>query len=185
MSASAKESRCGFAVIKLLIRGKSHFLMRRNLAWKDVNFVGGHENARDKKNLKRAAHRELMEEVPSLRAFDAVELEPLAENVAHGPVFSASARRQVNYTISFFLVRFTSDPQDVLEAVGPRSMNVLVSEEQLFESPGLKRSMLVDVLDKVYPGGLRAVPYSWQDDLQDKVRNIGSFSLDQTGLALH
>jgi hypothetical protein len=47
MNDKTRKSRLGFAVIKLLIDGDSYFVMRKNLTWRDVSFVGGGSGAED------------------------------------------------------------------------------------------------------------------------------------------
>jgi NUDIX domain len=179
-----KQSRLGFVVVKLILDGENYFLMRKNLTWKDVSFIGGHEQPRDGGSLMRAARRELLEEVPGLRSFKSMDLMSLMENVAHGPIYSESAACYVEYTMSFFLLRFRSDPKSILEALGARSLNVLIRESDLYTEGKYKIAGLFTRLNDVLPGGVRAIPYSWDEDLGASVRSSGNSTLNQRDLAL-
>jgi hypothetical protein len=178
-----KLSRVGFTVIKLQINGDDFFLMRKNLKWNDVSFIGGHEMPRDSGNLLRAARRELLEEVPALRSFGAVELVPLTDAVSHGPRFSPSANAHVRYIIQFFLVRFGSDPSDVVTSLGPRTPNLLLRQEELLTKRPFQVASLVDLLHQVVRGGLPAIPYSWESNLD--LAGKGTSALDQRELSWH
>jgi hypothetical protein len=72
----------------------------------------------------------------------------------------------------------------MLKSLGGRSLNVLVREKDLLAHDKYKVSALVYQLDSVFPDGLKAIPYSWEDDLGESVRNGGSSLLDQQELAL-
>lgn len=180
---SVKASECGFVVIKLRLDDESHYLMRKNLKWQDISFIGGHVNARDSGSLIRAARRELLEEVPSLRGVP-VTLVPLIEELAHGPVYSISAREDVDYRLAFSLVRFEESPLSALDQPGPRTLNVLVSERELLEPRKYKVSSLVPLLHQALQGGLASVPYSWEPDLGGRIRGFGGTALDQQELSL-
>jgi len=116
-----KLSRCAFVVIKLQFEGESYYLMRQDLDWKDVTFIGGHVSKKDNGYIIRGARRELLEEVPALRTFKYFELRSLTDNIPHGPVYSPSAGCQVKYNLRFFLLKFTASPKPVLESIGIRS----------------------------------------------------------------
>lgn len=183
MTEPTKLSRLGFAVIKLQIDGDDFFLMRKNLKWKDVSFIGGHEMPKDSGNLLRAARRELLEEVPALRSFGSIELVPLTDSVSHGPRFSPSANAHVRYVIQFFLVRFGADPSDVVRGLGPRTPNLLLRQEELLTKRPFQVAGLVDLLHQVTHGGLPAIPYSWESNLD--LAGKGSSPLDQRELLWH
>ena len=178
-----KQSHCGFVVIKLRLKGESYYLMRMNLKWRDVSFIGGHEIPKDQGSLMRAARRELVEEVPSFRGHLPITLSPLVEHVAHGPVYSRSAEQSVEYEFSFFLARFGVDPRKALEQVGPRSLNVLVSEKELLDPQKYDVAGLIDLLHKQVSGGLGAIPLSWHEDLGESIVGIGSTVLPQRELS--
>jgi hypothetical protein len=165
-----KKSRCGFVVIKLRIDAQDYLLMRRDPDWKDVNFVGGHERVRDGGNLERAARRELTEEVPSLRALTTFGLEPLTDELTYGPVYSHSAKCEVEYLLKFFLLRFQANPARVLHAFGPRTHNVLIRQDDVIVGGKYRVAGLVNVLQRAFPNGLRAIPYSWLADLGPDLR---------------
>ena len=164
MNNKFKKSRCGFVVIKLRIVSEDHFLMRWDPDWKDVNFIGGHESERDRRNLERAARRELLEEVPILRKFNSFELAPLTDEIIHGPVFSRSANKQVKYSMQFFVLKFTHNPKLLFERLGTRSRNILISESILLFKHGYRITGLVGVLNSTLQGGIKSIPYSWPDE---------------------
>lgn len=86
------ESKIGFAVVKLDFGGVPFFLMRKNEKWKDVNFIGGHENPRDQGSLLRAAQREFWEEVPSSRNVETKLEELTDQNSARPDVFQVRSK---------------------------------------------------------------------------------------------
>lgn len=178
-----KRSRCAFVVIKLLLGGGDHLLMRKDQAWKDISFIGGHESRRDRGKLRTAARRELLEEVPALRSFERIELEELTEEITYGPVYSRSARHRVKYDLQFFLLRFGETPKHVIGSLGPRTPNVLISQEEVLVPRRYKIAELAKVLARQIPGGLRAIPYSWSEDLGSLPSYLGS-SHDQLELPL-
>jgi len=185
MTKSLKGSRCAFVVIKFRIEGEDHLLMRRDPDWKDINFIGGHERPQDGRSLGRAARRELLEEVPALRTFNSFELVPLTEEISHGPIFSRSAGCQVKYVLRFFMLRFIDNPKPLFEALGPRTLNILVNESDLLIRHRSGISGLVNVLDSTLRGGLRAIPYSWPEDLGTALRGSKFSRRDQPSLPLH
>jgi hypothetical protein len=160
-----KKSRCGFAVVKLRIDRDDYFLMRSDPYWKDLNFIGGHERARDRGSLKNVARRESREEVRALRELKSAGLEALTEELIYGPVYSPSAKGDVEYAVRFFLLRFEESPEALVKALGPRTPNVLVRQEDLLSGKRHRISRLADLLDRSVPGGIRAVPYSWPKGL--------------------
>lgn len=184
MSEHPKHSRLGFVVIKLRLDGETYFLLRKDDAWQDLSLIGGHEQPRDGNSLKRAARRELLEEVPAFRAFKDVELLPLTENLSYGPVYSKSAQRDVQYTMSFFLLRFLNDPNVVLESLGPRSSNLLVRENDLLADQRVRTSEPLKRLNDAHKGGLHAIPYSWSEDLGNGIRNSANSALRQREFVL-
>ncbi len=165
MNQPVKKSRCAFVVIKLRIDGKIYFLMRQDARWKDLNFIGGHERARDAANLRRAARRELLEEVPSLRSARSFELAPLTSQFVHGPVYSRSAGCEVEYELQFFLAKFGTAPERLLESLGRRSANELVCQDELLRPSSYRVSKLVQVLSDKLREGLQAIPFSWPEDV--------------------
>ncbi|HXQ69537.1 MAG TPA: NUDIX hydrolase [Pyrinomonadaceae bacterium] len=159
-------SQVGLAVIKVRIDGRPFYLMRKNPSWGDVSFVGGHLNERDDGILKRAAYRELLEEVPSLRKARGLKLNALTPQLHHGPVYSPSAKSVKVYDFQFFLVLFTHNPERALHAISERSLNLLVGERELLEPNHCKVAALVGILDSEYAGGLQAIPYSWPAEVK-------------------
>lgn len=165
MNQRIKKSRCGFVVIKLRVGGKVCFLMRQDARWNDLNFIGGHEEARDGASLKKAARRELLEEVPYLRSARSFELAPLTTRFMHGPVYSRSAECDVEYELQFFCVKFETTPEHMLESLGPRSANKLVCQDDLLLPSSYRASKLVQVLCDKLSAGLQAIPFSWAEDV--------------------
>ena len=165
MNQRIKKSRCGFVVIKLRVCGKVCFLMRQNARWNDLNFIGGHEKACDGASLRKAARRELLEEVPYLRSNRSFELAPLTTQFVHGPVYSRSAGCDVEYELQFFCVEFETSPEHLLESLGPRSANKLVCQDDLLLPRSYRTSKLVQVLSDKLSDGLQAIPFSWPEDV--------------------
>ena len=184
MMKHIKKSRCGFVVIKFNIDAEDYFVMRQNPNWKDMNFVGGHEIPRDGGSLERAARRELIEEVPALRAFKCFELAPLTNDISYGPIFSRSAGCQAEYLLQFFLLRFSDTPKPLFEALRTRTLNTLVSQRDLLAQRKYRISGLVNVLNDTLPGGLRSIPYSWPEDVGGTLRDAGLLWQHQQELAL-
>ena len=173
-----KESKVAFAIVKLKVKGVPHFLMRMNRSWGDISFVGGHINDRDVGSPKRAAYRELLEEVPTLRRTRNIDLEPLTSQVTHGPVFSRSALTTVRYELYFFQVTFRNTPEPAISSLTQRSLNILVSQRDLINPTKFKVASLVELLNREYQGGLSSIPYSWPGNL-----NLSSVSGKHATLA--
>lgn len=169
MNKKAKESRCAFVIIKLKISGEDWLIMRRNPSWKDINFIGGHENDRDNRNRQRTAKRELLEEIPVLKGFRSHKLEKLTGEIAYGPILSRSASCEVKYDLQFFLLRFSRAPKPVLESLHGRTLNIMLRENDLLVQRKYKISALVRLLDRTLPGGLKSIPYSWSADLREVI----------------
>lgn len=165
MERPYKRSRCAFVVIKLRMSGADYFLMRRDPDWKDLNFLGGHQQGSE--GLQATARRELLEELPALRTFKSFDLAPLTDEIQYGPVFSRSAHCQVEYTLQFYLMTFHDAPTPVLDALGGRTPNILAREKELVTGGTHRISELAKVLDKRLPGGLRSIPSSWSKDLEE------------------
>jgi hypothetical protein len=165
MGKPAKISRVGFVVAKLLANGQPHFLMRKNRKWHDISFVGGHESRRDAHKLARAAYRELLEEVPSLRRKADFELEPLTDEFCYGPIHSRSAENFVGYELQFFFLRFLTSPKGLIGSLTPRSSNILLPQTELLAPQRYEISGLVPLLERTFPGGLNAIPLSWAEDI--------------------
>lgn len=162
---SFRRSRLALVVVKLKIADDACYLMRKDPSWHDITFIGGHANERDAGVLQRAAHRELLEEVPPLRTRRNFALRELTAELQHGPVYSLSANTNVVYDLQFFHLMFQDTPEEVVTALGRRSRNVLVAERDLLSPNRYKVAALVQVLNTSYDGGLPSVPYSWSDDL--------------------
>ena len=167
MDKELKQSDCAFVVIKLKIEGEDWFLMRKNVDWNDVNFVGGHTNAVDGSNFKRTARRELLEEIPPLRNFRSLHIEELTNLIEYGHVHSKSAGKLKKYNLKFFLLIFDESPLSILESLHGRTKNVMVPQRELFSSSGPRISDLVSFLDSELPTGLSGISYSWKGDLED------------------
>lgn len=178
-----KFARCAFVVIKLQFEGDSYYLMRQDLDWKDVTFIGGHLNKKDNGYITRGAKRELIEELPALRNFKGFELTTLTDDVPYGPVYSHSAKCQVKYNFRFFRLKFTASPKPVIESVRPRSLNIFVRERDLLETRRFKVANLVFLLDRCIAGGLQSIPLSWSMDLA-KISNFPFPSKGQFELVL-
>jgi hypothetical protein len=160
MKADLRISRGGFVVIKLLVNGTVCLLVRKNLKWRDLNLIGGHEKDRDQGRLIRAAQRELWEEVPSIRDMSDINLEPLTKEVRYGPVLSRSAGLETNYEVQFFLLRIGGNPTDLLDNLGARTLNVLVPQEEILRNDNGRVSGLISFLDRTVPGGIPGIALS-------------------------
>ena len=160
-----KRSQVALVVVKVKVRGRPYFLMRKNKAWGDVTFIGGHVDERDGGRFKRAAHRELLEEVPPLRTERRFELKQLTEQINHGPVQSPSAGATRVYDLQFFLGDFRDTPDKSIASLGSRSLNILVAQSELLQPNRFKVATLVEILNQHYTNGLPAIPYSWSSNL--------------------
>jgi hypothetical protein len=160
MQTDLRISRGGFIVIKLLVSGTVCLLLRKNLKWKDVNLIGGHEKDRDRGSLMRAAQRELWEEVPSSRDMPDLYLEPLTPEVQYGPVLSRSVGRETKYEVQFFLLKIGANPSDLLNRLGARTLNVLVPQEDILRNTSGRVSGLISFLNQIVPGGIEGITMS-------------------------
>jgi 8-oxo-dGTP pyrophosphatase MutT (NUDIX family) len=176
-------SRCAYAVIKLCIGGQEYFLMRRDPSWGDVTFVGGHIEQRDSGSLKRTVQREMLEEVPPLRSLKRIQIQPLTDELKHGPLFSPSAGRRTLYHVQFFLILFDESPEHVLATLTARSLNVLLKQCDLIDANIYRVATLVELLDKKYPQGLQGIPFSWPQNIDDGLLN--NATLAQQDLAFN
>jgi hypothetical protein len=160
-----KKSTVGFAVVKLAVAGTPYFLMRLNPKWKDINFIGGHAKERDARSLEMTARREFWEEVPSIRHYDVFRLEPLTPIMQYGPIKSLSRGFEVEYELQFFLVKIDQSPETMVEMLGSRTKNVWIAQHELLYPRRFRISGLVEFLNRAFPGGLEAIPYSSPTDL--------------------
>jgi hypothetical protein len=160
MKTDLRISRGGFVVIKLLVNGTICLLVRKNLKWKDLNLIGGHEKKRDQGKLIRAAERELWEEVPSIRDIPNLSLEPLTDEVQYGPVLSRSVGQETNYEVQFFLLRIGGNPKNLLDNLGTRTMNVLVPQEEILRNDSARVSGLILFLNRIVSGGITGIALS-------------------------
>ena len=183
MSGSVRTSRGGFVVIKLLIDDEVCLLLRKNPKWKDVNLIGGHEKDRDQGNLERTALRELWEEVPSIRSMSNYSLEPLADEVEYGPVFSRSVGLETLYRIQYFLLRIVGDPMFLLDNLGARTRNILVSQVDILQNTSSRVSGLIVFLDQVLPNGIHGIPLSSSVNIRSSGR-WSKRSVDQIEFSL-
>ncbi|SRR6266498_1933034 len=167
MTRVTKHSRVGFAVIKVRSGNTAYFLMRLNPRWKDINFIGGHQEERDRGNLQKTTRRELWEEVPSIRNYGKLELEALTPETRYGPILSRSRGGEVVYQLQFFLLKLSKDPVRLVEALGSRTRNIWVKQEDLIDQRRFRISGLVKLLNNIFPGGLAAIPYTSTADLND------------------
>jgi len=165
MMDAVRRSRLGFVVIKFRVGGIVYYLMRVNPKWKDINFIGGHEKPRDGGDLEKTARRELWEEVPSVRSYPNIELEPITGLVSYGPIYSRSKGDQVEYEAQFFLVKIINSPNSLVELLSDRSKNIWISENELIRAEKYRMSGLVEVLNSAKSGGLEDIPYSSGTDL--------------------
>jgi len=166
MKPEVRKSRVGFAVIKLMASGIPYYLMRVNPKWKDINFIGGHEKLRDGADLRKTARRELWEEVPSIRNYANLDLEPLTTELRYGPIYSRSKGDQVEYDVKFFLLRMEGSPASLIELLSLRTKNIWVSQQELLRPNKYRLSGLVAFLNGAVHGGLDEIPYSSPVDMR-------------------
>lgn len=177
MTDLRRKSQTAFVVIKLCISATPYYLMRFNRKWGDVNFIGGHLKDRDAGNYETAARRELWEEVPSIRSYTPLVLDPITKLVRYGPIYSRSKGGNVEYDIQFFLLRLQHSPHILIDELSDRTMNVWVPQNDLLKQNRFRLSGLVRFLDEIFPGGLSRVPYSFDEeviitkDLQEDLRS--------------
>ena len=163
---NCRETRCAFVVIKLKIYAKDYLFLRRDKDWNDLNLIGGHQEEKDNGRFNRTARREMFEELSALRGNADVELRPITESICYGPVWSQSAKRESQYKIMFFLARLDTDPRILEKTLSSKSMNFLVDFESLKGAIERKDvSSFLGLLESIVPGGLEAIPYSWDRDL--------------------
>ncbi len=179
---SIRKSRVGLVVIKLRIEHDPWYLMRYNEKWRDVSFIGGHQKDRDHENLERTAKRELWEEVPAIRAGLISTLIPLVGPLNYGPVHSRSRGDLAEYEVAFFLLKIESNPSQMLERLGSRTKNLLVSESELLGAARFPISGYVALLRDSLDDGLRSIAFSNDADLAN--RPIGRSAIDQYEFSL-
>jgi hypothetical protein len=177
-----KLSRIAFVVLKFKFSDDYFYLLRRNEKWHDLNFIGGHENERDRGSLRRAADRELKEEVPSSRNVQ-YSLSELTSILEVGPYFSRSAQKNVLYNVQFFLVGYLGDPTQMLASMSRRSKNRLVAQAELIKSsPAISRFALL--LNSEFTGGIIDIPLSWRINLGPVSQYGGLLNSEQLDLNL-
>jgi len=184
MSESPK--RCAFVVIKLLAYGESFILLKHDRDWGDYNFPGGHERESDGGSLDRTAKRELLEEISQLRDVrSTIDLNPLTGELSFGPVYSRSTGKVSRYCMQFYVLTFSMPPSVLHEVFATGRGNALVPIREMqasrLEESGI--SKLAELLNKSVSGGLRAIPYSWRDDVcqildRDALERITKRQLD-------
>lgn len=154
-----RHSCLALVVIKLRIDGGDHLLLRVHRKWGDFSLVGGHVEAGEEGDWRRAAIREAEEELDPLRHEDDFRIVRLLdESVRWGPVQSRSARGQATYyEAQYFLLEFVGDPAAALARL-PASDFLLIPLNRL--DGGAATSETVGYLSRSYPGGLRGLPLS-------------------------
>lgn len=166
--SDCRKTRCAFVVIKLKIHNRDYLVLRRDKDWNDLNLIGGHQEEKDNGRFNRTAKREMFEELSALRGKAEVALEPITEPVSYGPVWSQSAKRESLYQLMFYSARLDAHPSILEKTLSAQSMNFLVDCESLKGAIERKDvSALLELLESEVPGGLDAVPYSWDRDLGD------------------
>ncbi len=164
--SGCRETRCAFVVIKLKIHNKDYLILRRDKDWNDLNLIGGHQEEKDNGNFNRTAKREMFEELSALRGKAEVALKPITDPVIYGPVWSQSAKRESVYRLMFYRAELDTDPSVLEKTLSAQSMNYLVDCESLRGPMGRKDvSAFLELLESEVPGGLEAIPYSWDRDL--------------------
>ncbi len=163
---NCRETRCAFVVIKLKIDDEDYFILRRDKDWNDLNLIGGHQEAKDNGNFERTAKREMFEELSALRGKAQVALQPIVEPFRYGPVWSQSSQCESLYQLMFYLAELDTEPSVLEKTLGARSMNYLVDSTSLKGAIQRKDvSAFLELLESKHPGGLEALPYSFDSDL--------------------
>ena len=164
--SNCRETRCAFVVIKLKIHNKDYFVLRRDKDWNDLNLIGGHQEPKDNGKFERTAKREMFEELSALRGKAEVVLKPITEPICYGPVWSQSAKCESLYQLMFYLATLDSEPRILEKTLSAQSMNFLVDGASLKGAIERKDvSAFLELLESKIPGGLEAIPYSWDCDL--------------------
>ena len=161
-----RQARCAFVVVKIKIYNKDYFILRRDRDWNDLNFIGGHQEEQDKGRFERTAKREMFEEMSALRGKAEVVLKPITEPICYGPVWSRSAKCESLYQLMFYLAQLDTEPSILEKTLSAQSGNFLVDCESLKVAIDQKDvSAFLKLLESEVPGGLEAIPYSWDRDL--------------------
>ena len=164
--SNCRQTRCAFVVIKLKIHNKDYFILRRDKDWNDLNLIGGHQEPKDNGKFERTAKREMFEELSALRGKADVELKPITDLIRYGPVWSQSAKCESLYQLMFYLAQLDTKPSVLEKTLAARSMNFLVDSASLKSAIERKDvSAFLELLESDIPGGLEAIPYSWDSDL--------------------
>lgn len=161
-----REARCAFVVIKLKINAKDYLVLRRDKDWNDLSLIGGHQEEKDNGRFRRTAKREMYEELSALRGKTDVVLNPITEPIHYGPIWSRSAKCDSEYQLMFYWAKLQTDPRALERTFSVRSANFLVELGSL--KAAMERedvSSFLSILESEVPGGLEAIPYSWDRDL--------------------
>ena len=164
--SNCRQTRCAFVVIKLKIHNKDYYILRRDKDWNDLNLIGGHQELKDNGKFERTAKREMFEELSALRGKADVALKPITDLIRYGPVWSQSAKRESLYQLMFYLARLDTEPRVLEKTLGARSMNFLIDSVSLKSAMERKDvSAFLELLESEIPGGIEAIPYSFDSDL--------------------
>lgn len=160
-----RHSDVAYVVAKLRVRGEDYVLLRAHPKWGDWSLVGGHVEPLDASWLAAAA-REVDEEMAPLRCGRDVDVQSLdVPGTQWGPVPSRSAgNRPTRYRAEWYQLLFKLDPREALGQLPPGAFR-MVRLADLERVPGV--SSIVQRAAALLPGGWRALPLSWQDDLDD------------------
>lgn len=143
--------------------------MRKDLRWKDINFIGGHEKKEDRYDLKKTARRELLEEIPALRGREIFTLTQLTRKLEYGPLFSLSAGHKKKYILQFYILKLSKSPDRLLKSLCGRTKNVLIDKKELIKPKKRQISGIVKLLDGSLPCGINSIPYTREEDLRDEI----------------
>ena len=161
-----RQSDVVYVLAKLRIRGADFLLLNAHRKWGDWSLVGGHVEPTDP-DWRSAAAREVEEEMAPLQHGADVTVEPLAgrPSTEWGPVPSVSAGGAPTcYRANWYVLRFLRDPRACLSKLSGEEFR-LVGLQDVTSEPGV--SAIVRQAADLLPGGLKAVPLAWEEDLKD------------------
>lgn len=167
MSRKNEFTRCAFVVCKLRIEGEVYVVVRYDVEWEDITLVGGHQEEEDEGQFAFTARRETLEELNDLAESARFKLVPLTGELEIGPIWSRSARSVRRYKIVFYSLRFLQEPTVRLREKGDDEYVRFMKERDLMANQGnIRKSRILELVQKEVPGGIEAIPLSWDWDLK-------------------
>jgi 8-oxo-dGTP pyrophosphatase MutT (NUDIX family) len=158
-----REVSAAAAVIKTVVDGKSHYLLRYNTHWQVFTFVSGkNEPEKDGSDLSNTARREVMEEL-RLQPEKDFTVQQIVPGTVECVRFSKRYSKWSRYRFGIFQVFLHHPLEKVNGSLLSDTQNRWFSEDELLGKKPADGQIIGDIvftLAETVPGGLGSLPTS-------------------------